>query len=115
MSTADEINLKTRAAWPVVDSLREKFAQALNDEMKRLMVSWPFGKYFSSGGKIQPLARRRGPRGRRLALKARRKGWLPRVFGVDWGSPGGDVSALVVRRGREILFAAPVDKTIFEV
>lgn len=119
MSTADEINFKARAAWPIVESLREKFIQALNEQIDIMMLtSWPSGRYFSSGaqlkGKIKPLARRRGPRGRRLALKARQVGWLPRVFGVDWGRPEGDISVLEIRQGPRILLAAPIDKLIFE-
>lgn len=119
MSTASEINLKAKVAWPIVDSLREKFAQALNEQIDNaLRTSWSPGRYFSSGaqlkGKIKPLAHRAGPRGRRLALKVRRVGWLPRVFGVDWGRPEGDASVLMIRQGPKVILVAQIDKPAFK-
>ena len=110
MSTADEINFKARAAWPIVESLREKFARALNEQIDNVVLSgWPRVRFRERV--VPPFIRRRGPRGRRLALKTR-CAWLPRVFGIDWG--GEDRSALVIRRGNEIVSVTEIDKTLFD-
>lgn len=116
MSTADEINLKARAAWPIVESLREKFDQALNEQIDNVLLSsWPSSiarRHRTLRERvIAPFIRRRGPRGRRLALKTR-CAWLPRSFGVDWGY--GDRSALVIHRGREIVSVTEIDKILFD-
>lgn len=102
MSTADEINLKRRAVWPIVESLREKFDQALNEQIDNVVLSsWPLTYTHKKWveAKVKPFPRRAGPQGRRLSLK-RRKAWVKRVFtvkmvgdeplvsvGKEWGAP----------------------------